>query len=65
MDSLPPYGPSSVHEIFQARILDWFAISFFRGSLRSRDQTLISYISRIGRRVFTTSATWEALVPEK
>ena len=29
MDSNPP-GPS-VHGIFQARILEWVAISFFRG----------------------------------
>ena len=30
MDCSPP--GSSVHEIFQARILEWTAISFFRGS---------------------------------
>ena len=28
---------SSVHGIFQARILEWVAISFFRGSSQSRD----------------------------
>ena len=30
---------SSVHGILQARILDWVAISFSRGSSRSRDRT--------------------------
>ena len=34
---------SSVHRIFQARILEWVAISFSRGSSRPRDQTQISY----------------------
>ena len=33
---------SSVHGIFQARILEWVAISFSRGSSQSRDQTQIS-----------------------
>ena len=31
--------PHSVHGIFQARILDWIAISSCRGSSRPRDQT--------------------------
>ena len=35
MDCSPP--GSSVHGIFQARILEWVAISFSRGSSRSRD----------------------------
>ena len=30
---------SSVHGIFQARILEWFAIPFSKGSSRPRDQT--------------------------
>ena len=42
---------SSVHEILQARILEWVDISFSRGSSQPRDQTLISYISGIGRQV--------------
>ena len=33
---------SSVHEILQARILDWVAISSCRGSSQPRDQTRIS-----------------------
>ena len=32
----------SVHEIFQARILEWVAISFSRGSFLPRDQTRVS-----------------------
>ena len=44
-DSLrPPCSPpgSSVHGILQARILEWVAISFSRGSSRPRDRTPIS-----------------------
>ena len=36
---------SSVHEIFQARVLKWVAISFSRGSSQPRDQTCVSRIS--------------------
>ena len=39
---------STVHEIFQARILEWVAISFSRGSSQPRDGTRISCISCIG-----------------
>ena len=41
----------SVHEILQARILEWGAISFSRASSWPRDRTCISYISCIGRQV--------------
>ena len=54
--SLP--GPS-VHRIIQAGILEWVAMPSSRGSSHPRHQTQISYISCIGRCVFTTSATWE------
>jgi len=37
-----------VHGVFQARILEWGAISFSRGSSRPRDQTQVSRIA--GRR---------------
>ena len=40
---------SSVCGIFQARILEWVAISSSRGSSRPRDQTHICCISCIGR----------------
>ena len=43
MDCSPP-GPS-VRGILQARILEWVAISFCRGSSRPRDQTHVFYMS--------------------
>ena len=43
MDCGPP--GSSVHGIFQARILEWVAISFSRGSSQPRDQTLVFRIA--------------------
>ena len=39
---------SSVHGIFQARVLEWVVISFSRGSSGPRDQTQVSHI--VGRR---------------
>ena len=36
---------SSIHGIFQARILEWVAISFLRGSSQPRDQTQLSCIA--------------------
>ena len=42
---------SSVHGIFQARLLEWVAISSSRGSSQARGQTSISCISCIGRRI--------------
>ena len=44
MDSSPP--GSSDHGISQARILEWVAISFSRGSSHPRDQTWVSFIGR-------------------
>ena len=35
----------TVHAIFQARILEWVAILFFRGSSQPRDQTQVSGIA--------------------
>ena len=46
---------SSVHGIFQARVLEWVAISFSRGSSQTMDRT-----SRIAGRRFTIWATREA-----
>ena len=37
---------SSVHEIFQARIREWMAISFSRGSTWLRDQLWVSYTDK-------------------
>ena len=39
---------SSVHGILQAKILEWVAISFSRGSSQPRDQTHVSCVSGIG-----------------
>ena len=47
-----------VHGISQARILDWVAISFSRGSSWPRDQTHVSYT---GRQTLNCWATWGAL----
>ena len=48
---------SSVHGIFQSRVLEWIVISFSRGSSRPRNQTRVS---RIAGRCFTVWATREA-----
>ena len=45
-----PLG-STVHGIFQTRILEWVAISFSRGSSWPRDQTQGSCVSCIGRKI--------------
>ena len=50
--------PGSIHGIFQARILEWVAITFSRGSSRPRDRIRVSHIA--GRR-FTIWATREAI----
>ena len=42
---------SSVYGSLQARILEWVVIPFSRGSSWPRDQTLVSYVSCIGRQV--------------
>ena len=55
MDYSPPV--SSVHGIFQARILEWVAISYSRGSSQHRDGIRVSCTSG---RFFTVSATREA-----
>ena len=44
MDCSPP--SSTAHRISQARILEWVAISFSRGSFLPRNQTHISCIER-------------------
>ena len=44
---------SSVLGTFQARILEWIAISSYRGSSQPRDRTRISWVSCIVGRLFT------------
>ena len=54
----PTLCGASVHRIFQARILEWVAISSSRGSFRSRDWNFI------GRQILYHCATWEALMED-
>ena len=57
MDCSPP--GTSVHGILQARILEWVAIPFSRGSSPPRDWTWVSWNSCIAGRFFTIWATRE------
>ena len=52
VDCSPPV--SSVHGIFQARILEWVAILFSRGSSRHRDQNCIFCVSCVAGQFFTS-----------
>ena len=52
----------TVPEISQARILEWVAVPFFRGSSQSRDQTQVSHIAG---RLVTIWATREAYIHQK
>ena len=54
MDYNPP--DSSVHGIIQARILEWVAISFCRGSCQPRHRTCISGLFYINRWILTTES---------
>ena len=60
MDCSPP--GSSVHRILQARILEWVAMYFSRGTswLRNRIHVEPNQTHELAGRFFTTSATWEA-----
>ena len=49
----------TVHGILQARILEWVAFPFSRGSSQPRDRTQVSHIAG---RFFTSWATREALL---
>ena len=51
---------SSVHWILQARILEWAAMPFSRGSSWPRDWTQPLMSPALAGGFFTTSATWEA-----
>ena len=56
-----PLG-SSVQRISQAKILEWAAISFFRGSSQPRNRTNVSCASCIAGGFLTCWVTGEALV---
>ena len=55
-DSLPG---SSIHGVFQARVLEWGAITFSKQSSKPRDQTQVSstsgrfFIVRVTREVYS------------
>ena len=54
--SLPGF---TFHGIFQARILEWVAISYSRGSSQPRDLTQVSCFSCSGRWILYHWTTWE------
>ena len=62
MDCGPP--SFSVHGIFQARILEWTAISYSNGSSQSRDQILVSVSPELSGRLFTTVLLGKATIPQ-
>ena len=57
-------GPpgSSAHGIHQARILECVAISFSRGIFPTQDPTHVSWVSCIGKWIFTTEPPWKPSV---
>ena len=48
------------HGILQARILEWIAFPFSRGSFQPRHQIHVSCISCIGRQILYHCVPWEA-----
>ena len=44
-DSATPWTIYRVHGILQARILEWEAFPFSRGSSQTRDQTQVSHVA--------------------
>ena len=60
MDGSPP--GSSVHGILQARTLEWVAMPSSRGSSDPEIEPESLTSPALAGRLFTTSATWEALV---
>ena len=59
MDCSPP--GSSVHGIFQARILEWVAMPSSRGPSQPRDRTHVSCVFCIAGRFFTTESPGKPL----
>ena len=51
---------SSVHGIFQARMLEYFVISSSRGCSQSKNRIHASCVSCIGRQILYHWATWES-----
>ena len=59
-DSVAPW--TAVYQLLLSvefsRILEWVSISYSRGSSQPKDQTSVSCVSCIGRRVLYHCATW-------
>ena len=55
MNCSPP--SSSVHGVFQTRIVGWVAIFYSKGSAQPRDQTHVSCMSCNGRRILYCCTT--------
>ena len=49
-----------VHDILQARMLEWVTLPSSRGSSQPKDQTCVSVTSALAGWFFTTSTAWEA-----
>ena len=60
MDHSPP--GSSVHGIIQARILEWVAMPFSRGSSLPKDRTCVSYVSCISRQILYHLGAQDVLI---
>ena len=52
---------SSVHRIFQARILEWVAISYSTGSSQPGIEPVSLASPALAGGLFTTATIWEAL----
>ena len=50
---------SFVHGILQARMLEWVAISYFRGSSCPSDQTQVSWSHALAGGFFNHCTTWQ------
>ena len=55
-----PLG-SSVPEILQARILEWVAISSYRGPSQPRDRTRVKFFTNLLRQIIYQFTTWEVI----
>ena len=53
---------SSVHRILQARILEWVAMPFSRGSSQTRDRTCVSCISCLVDEFFNAESLLKLIV---
>ena len=56
------HAPLSMEFLPQARILEWVAIFYFKGSSQPRDQTQVSCVSCIGRQILYLWAIREAIL---